>query len=69
MAGISIEIDNMFPLAGMIGGIVGYPTILSIIDISIDKYILTNKGNNVYNIKHSTNTQRFIVPFENVIEM
>ena len=69
MAGISIEIHNMLPLAGMIGGIVGYPTILSIIDISTDKYTLINEGNNVYNIKHSTNIQRFIVPSENNIEI
>ncbi len=40
MAGITIEMDNMLPWIGGIGGIVGYPVFLSIIDIIQDIYVL-----------------------------
>lgn len=113
MAGITIEMDNMLPWIGGIGGIVGYPVFLSIIYIIQDIYVLeevdkdpiasdinvidswyelVNIGAKVYNVLihnkvqrivydryesgsqefnviKNTNTQRFIVATEDVVEM
>lgn len=69
MAGVSIEIDGMFPMSGGIGGIAGFPVTLSIINVSMDKYNAIEENNRTYKLVHRTETQRFIVAKESKVEM
>jgi hypothetical protein len=69
MTGISIDLTGMAPLSGLIGGFVGFPITLSIINISMDIYKMEDIGNRTYKVIHKTETQRFIVPSENKLEM
>lgn len=69
MAGISVELTGMYPLSGIIGEYAGFPVILSVIDISMDKYTLLDKGNRDMDIIQGTEVQRFIVPFNDIVEM
>lgn len=69
MVGISITLDSMFPYNGSIGGLIGFPVYLSIIDVSMDRYDMEEVGNKRYDIIHNTEAQRFIIPSENKVEM
>ena len=69
MAGVSIDITGMAPLTGLIGGFVGFTSVLSIIGISMDCYKVLDTGNKTFKIVHKTSTQRFIVRPEDKLEV